>query len=321
MDTKNKLLYLLEKNKGGVVSGEKAAAELSISRAAVWKAAQALREEGVRIESEAGSGYRLQEGNDVLLEGAIRAFLPQGEIPLMVLKETTSTNGVAKALALEGAAHGSIVVAARQTAGRGRLGRGFESPTGGIYMSIILRPQSGWSEAVRITAAAAVAVCKQVERLCNIQLGIKWVNDLFFGSKKCCGILTEAGTNFENGAIDYIVVGIGLNYTTPADFFTKEGEGVAASLYPSGNAPVGRAEIIGGIYNQLLELFAELGRKEFLEEYCRRSIVLGKEVQVMANPPYTAKAITINSEANLLVEKLDGEQKWLSSGEISIRLS
>ncbi len=320
MDTKNKLLYLLEKNKGSVISGEKAAGELLVSRAAVWKAAQALREEGVEIVSEAGSGYSLHTVNDVLLEGALRAYLPQEEISLQVLKETPSTNGVAKAWAIEGAPHGSMVVAEKQTAGRGRLGRGFESPPGGIYMSIILRPQAGWSESVLITAAAAVAVCRQVEKLCNIQLGIKWVNDLFFGSKKCCGILTEAGTNFENGAIDYIVVGIGLNYTTPADFFTKEGDGVAASLYPSGNAPVGRTELIGNIYKELISLFEVLGKKDFLQEYSRRSIVLGKEVTVMANPPYTAKALAINEEANLLVETTQGEQKWLSSGEISIRL-
>ena len=152
----------------------------------------------------------------------------------------------AKRLALAGAPHGTLVLAGQQSAGRGRMGRRFESPAGkGIYLSLVLRVPVPASEALGVTVGAAVAVARAVQKLCGIELGIKWVNDLYYQGKKVCGILTEAGTSVESGLLEWLVVGIGLNLTTtPADW-PEELARTAGSLFPGGPAPVGRGHCPG----------------------------------------------------------------------------
>lgn len=323
MDTKTNLLYQFVKNQGVLCSGEELATKLGVSRAAVWKAVEALRAEGIEIQSVQGAGYRLAEGVDVLQEGTVRAWLTNPAIlqAVRVMKEIGSTNTAAKSWAVEQAPHGALLVAEKQTGGRGRLGRRFESPQGGIYMSVVLRPQGLLiQDAVLITAAASVAACRTIEERCGVSLGIKWVNDLFYNNKKCCGILTEAGTGFETGTIEYIVVGLGLNYTTDEKELIGTAEGVTCALFPDGMAPVSRAELIAALYENIMSAFEQLGKKDFLQEYRQRSLVLGKMVTVLANPPYQAKALEIDEQAQLVVVTQTGEKRLLSSGEISVRL-
>jgi BirA family biotin operon repressor/biotin-[acetyl-CoA-carboxylase] ligase len=250
---------------------------------------------------------------------AIEAHLPADAGPVRVLAETASTNTVAKTWAVEDAPHGAMVAALRQTGGKGRLGRQFQSPPGGLYMSVVLRPAANLANPALATAATAVAVCRSVQALCGPQLGIKWVNDLYYRGKKCCGILCEAGTGLETGRIEYIVAGIGINYTTNPEEFVPEVASMATSLYPSGNAPIPRAQLAAEIHTQLLKVFATLPDKEFLPEYRARSIVLGRPVTVLSDPPYLADAIDIDDEARLVVESQNG-QRTLSSGEISIKI-
>lgn len=319
MATKNELLRVLEQRRGEAVSGEELAAKLSVSRAAIWKAAEALRREGYEIESAPGSGYILPASSDMLSAEAIEAHLPAGAGPVRVLAQTASTNTVAKTWAVEDAPHGAMVAALRQTGGKGRLGRTFQSPPGGLYMSVVLRPAANLENPALATAAAAVAVCRVVQALCGLQLGIKWVNDLYFNGKKCCGILCEAGTGLETGRIEYIVAGIGINYTTKPEELAPEVAAVATSLYPGGNAPIPRAQLAAEIHTQLLKAFAALPGKEFLPEYRARSIVLGHPVTVLADPPYPAEAINIDEDARLIVQTQNGKHA-LSSGEISIKL-
>lgn len=317
--TKSKLLALLEAQRGQLISGEDVAQKLQVSRAAVWKAAQSLRQQGVEIEAVQGGGYRLPLHSDVLSPEGMAAALPH--TPLRVLQEVDSTNLEAKRWAIEGAPHGSMVMAARQTAGRGRLGRSFTSPDGGLYLSIVLRPRHlAPQQAVLVTAAASVAVCRAVHSLCGLQLGIKWVNDLFIGSHKCCGILCEAGTGVENGTIEYIVAGIGLNYSTCASAFSALPEGTAASLYPNGGAPVPRAQLAAAIYRNVTGLFNTLPDTGFLAEYRQHSIVLGHKVTIADTPPVTGTAFAIDDEARLWVRMDDGTERCLSYGEISIKL-
>ncbi len=318
MSTKGQLVRLLEEARGGTMSGAEAAAALGVSRAAVWKAVEALRAEGLEVESVAGSGYRIAPGSELLCEEALCAYLPQPAPPLRCFAEVDSTNREAKRWAVEGAPHGSMVVAQRQTAGRGRLGRSFSSPPGGLYLSVVLRPE-GEGNPVLVTAAAAVAVCRAVSRLCGVELGIKWVNDLFCDGRKCCGILTEGGTGLETGEIEYMVVGIGVNYATPPAAFPPELRPLVTSLYPEGPPPHPRAALAAAIHGELLGLFAGLSGKGFLEEYRRRSIVLGREVTVMAQPPYQALAVEIDEQAHLVVRRGNGTEEALSFGEISIR--
>ena len=155
--------------------------------------------------------------------------------PIHIYDTLQSSNLTAKQLALGGAPHGTLVLTAHQKAGRGRLGRRFESPAGkGVYLSLILRPALSAADAQSATISAAVAVARAVKALCGLELGIKWVNDLYYQGRKVCGILTEAGTDMECGQLEWLVVGIGLNLTTsPADW-PEELARTAGSLYPGG---------------------------------------------------------------------------------------
>ena len=175
--------------------------------------------------------------------------------PVYVHERLDSSNQTAKRLALAGAPHGTLVLAGQQSAGRGRMGRRFESPAGkGIYLSLVLRVPVPASKALGVTVGAAVAVARAVQKLCGIELGIKWVNDLYYNGKKVCGILTEAGADLESGQLEWLVAGIGLNLTSRPEDWPEELRPIAGSLYPGGPAPVSRAALAGEIARQLLAL-------------------------------------------------------------------
>ncbi len=213
--------------------------------------------------------------------------------PVYVHERLDSSNQTAKRLALAGAPHGTLVLAGQQSAGRGRMGRRFESPAGkGIYLSLVLRVPVPASKALGVTVGAAVAVARAVQKLCGIELGIKWVNDLYYQGKKVCGILTEAGTSVESGLLEWLVVGIGLNLTTtPADW-PEELARTAGSLFPGGPAPVGRAALAGAIARELLALCPAF---DCLDEYRSRCFVPGHWVTVCtAAETYAARAIAID---------------------------
>jgi BirA family biotin operon repressor/biotin-[acetyl-CoA-carboxylase] ligase len=333
MSTKGNVLKALEENKGGSVSGEELASRLGISRAAVWKAIQELRKEGYRVDAITNKGYSLARDSDVL---SAEGILPYVKIPAMtdrihVFRTVESTNLTAKKMALDGAPAGTVVIAEEQTKGRGRMGRSFYSPpAGGIYMTFILKPRFDPAKSVLITTAASVAVCKAIESVTGISCRIKWVNDIYLDGKKICGILTEAVTDSESGHIDYIVLGIGINYSTARDLFPKELSGVAGSLFES--APedgVTRNRLIAEVINQVLEVNEKLETREFVTEYKNRSFVLGKEILVIptadlsrdGNPSagIPATAEDIDEDGGLVVRYRDGSVQTLNSGEISIR--
>ena len=213
--TKQALLAALSAAQGECISGQQLAQQLGVSRAAVHKAAAALAAQGYALEAAPRRGYRLAGGDPFCAEA-----VGEYDAPIHLYDKLESSNRTAKTLALEGAPHGTMVLTSQQTAGRGRLGRRFESPAGkGIYLSLVLRPGLPMTEAQAVTVSAAVAVCRAVKRLCGLDLGIKWVNDLYYNGKKVCGILTEAGADIESGQLEWLVVGIGLNLTTtPADW-------------------------------------------------------------------------------------------------------
>ncbi|NLW79919.1 MAG: biotin--[acetyl-CoA-carboxylase] ligase [Ruminococcaceae bacterium] len=261
------------------------------------------------------------------LSGGLKAFTPQAiqshlllpSTPVQVYDVVDSTNLVAKNWAAKGAPHGALVVARRQDAGRGRMGRGFSSPPGGIYMSVVLRcPPEMAQKPGLVTSAAAVATCRAVSRLCGMELHIKWVNDLYYNGGKCCGILAEGGVLADGS--QYLVVGIGLNYTTPTDAFSPAAAAVATVLFPGGDAPLGHAQLAAAIHDALMEIIDMLPAHGFLEEYRFRSMVLGRTVTVLSTPPYTAQAIEIDDEARLIIQLPDGKRQVLSWGEISVRV-
>ena len=231
-----------------------------------------------------------------------------------------STNTELTELIRQGAAEGTVVLARQQTAGRGRLGRRFESPAGkGIYLSLVLRPGLPMTEAQAVTVSAAVAVCRAVKRLCGLDLGIKWVNDLYYNGKKVCGILTEAGADIESGQLEWLVVGIGLNLTSRPEDWPEELRPIAGSLYPGGPAPVSRAALAGAIARELLGLCPAF---DCLDEYRARCFVPGHWVTVCTGTEsYAAKAVVIDDAGRLIVQREGGRTEALCHGEVSIRPS
>lgn len=222
---KGKVLKILEENKGKNISGEEIAKKLNISRTSIWKAINALRSEGYTINAVTNKGYSLATNTDFISKEGISLYLNNeySNIDIYTYKLVSSTNDVAKTLALNGAKHGTVIISEEQSAGKGRLGRVFYSPANtGIYMSIILRPNLTAMDSVLITTSASVAICNAIQKVTGIECQIKWINDIYLNNKKVGGILTEASTNFESGTIDYLILGIGLNFNKPKESFPKE---------------------------------------------------------------------------------------------------
>ena len=311
--TKQALLQALSGAEGRYISGEQLAQTLGVSRAAIHKAAAALTTQGYTLEAAPRRGYRLL-GGDPFCADAVGEY----PAPVYVHERLDSSNQTAKRLALAGAPHGTLVLAGQQSAGRGRMGRRFESPAGkGIYLSLVLRVPVPASEALGVTVGAAVAVARAVQKLCGIELGIKWVNDLYYQGKKVCGILTEAGTSVESGLLEWLVVGIGLNLTATAEDFPPELAAKAGSLYPGGPAPVSRAALAGAIGRELLALCPGFA---CLDEYRARCFVPGHWVTVCTGTEtYAAQALSIDDAGRLVVQREGGRTEALRCGEVTIR--
>lgn len=230
---------------------------------------------------------------------------------------TDSTNNDAKAAAAEGAGE-ALYIAREQTAGRGRLGRSFFSPGGGIYMSFLLRPLLKAEDVTRITTLAAVAVAEAIEAVAGKNAGIKWVNDVCIDGKKAAGILTEAGFAADGG-VSWVVAGIGVNAYAPEGGFPEELRSIAAAVWPADN---GKKEALArAIAERFMEAYRSFDFKDIHERYRKRSFVPGKRIYVLKNGEKTpALALDIDAENHLLVRYADGREEALSTGEVSIRI-
>ena len=243
------------------------------------------------------------------------------EIKLEAFESLGSTNTYLKKRAAEGAPEGTVVIANAQTAGRGRMGRSFASAPGlGIYMSMLLRPDSGAECIGSLTAGAAVAVCRAIERVCGVAPGIKWVNDLFLKGKKICGILCE-GSVKADGA-EYVVMGIGLNVITRPQDFPGELRGTAGSLYSQTGIVYERGKLISAIISELCAMYEtwKTGPAALLDDYRRRCFVLGRTVEVspLTGGVFTAVAEDISDDFGLVLRLPDGGVRTVHSGEVSI---
>lgn len=319
MSIKSELLEVLTAHKGECVSGEKIGEQLHCTRAAVWKAVKALREEGYTILSGTNRGYVLTESSDALSADGIKAKLKKKDVPVTVLEVTTSTNRAAKQAGIaENAPHGTVIAARCQTEGSGRRGRRFYSPAeSGLYFTVVLRPPKDVQDSLLLTTAAAVAAVRGVEEVCRVALSIKWMNDLYLNEKKVGGILTEAVTDFESGAIEFVVVGIGLNLYEPENGFPKELQKKAGAILAK-DTPVDRSALMAAIVNNLLE---EAQKEEISPLYRERNIVPGKKVTVTtSHREYDGEALEILPDGRLVVRDEKGREESLAFGDISLRM-
>ena len=321
--TKDSVLQLLREHEDRFISGAELAKELSLSRTAVWKAIGQLKAAGYPIESVTRRGYRLSSRGDVLSTESVLKYLRHRELTPEVYKTITSTNTVLKARAADGAPEGLVLIAAEQTAGRGRMGRSFYSPPdSGLYMSLLLRPKIAAQEATRITACAAVAVAETVEELSGRPTRIKWVNDVLLDGRKICGILTEASFDCESGELAYVIVGIGINITVPEGDFPEELRQIAGAAFDGAAIPELRARLAAGVLDRLFHYAAELDSPACFEAYRARSLVLGKAVNLLipGREPEPAEVLGLNRDYSLRVRMPDGSERSVSSGEVSVRL-
>lgn len=347
--TKEQLLALFENNKGTYLSGEDIAEKLQISRTAVWKAVQNLRDEGYNIEAVRNKGYCLSPETDILSEQGVRKYLAMGHgadasagseasagadasdstPKLEVMQTVDSTNTLARIRASEGAEDGYTVIAGSQSMGRGRMGRAFHSPLGsGIYMSMVLRPEHfEASQALKLTTMAAVAVCEAIEAVSGEKASIKWVNDVFVRDRKVCGILTEASFGLEDGMLEYAVVGIGINAFEPEGGFPEEIKDVAGAVF---QAPVsdGKNRLAAEVINRFMSYYVQVSGEaavqtaaaDYAEEYRKRCFVIGRDVKVVTpKGSRDALVLDIDRECRLIVRYENGSEETLFSGEISLR--
>lgn len=261
MSSKDKVLEFLENNKDDYISGEAMATSLGLSRNSIWKAINELRKSGYNIDAVSNKGYKLAGANDILSAAGIISFLNeearatyQSEKDLIRIYDTaSSTNRIAKELAIAGKPHGTLVIANEQSDGRGRKDHSFFSPKGGLYMSLLLNPEHlSTLEPDAITTMTGNAVCDAIESLTGTRPHIKPINDLFIGDKKICGILTEAGTEFETGDVQWIVVGIGINFDSDISAFPADIKKSATSLFAPGQSTSTKNQLVAEILNRIL---------------------------------------------------------------------
>ena len=243
-----------------------------------------------------------------------------GRLDITLFDELDSTNTYLKKLARAGAEEGRIIIARRQSAGRGRLGRSFYSDAEGLYISVLIRPHMKAESMVFVTAMTAVAMARAIERTVDADAMIKWVNDIFVRGKKVCGILCESAFGAD-ALSEYVVIGAGVNITEPFGGFPADISAVAGALLPHGSGQELRSRLAAAFLEDLFGEYARLDSRSFLDEYRRRSMVTGKNVSVIS-PTLTrhGKAIAIDDDCRLVVRFDDGTTEHVSTGEISVRV-
>ena len=324
MSTKDTVLELFEKNRGFYISGQQIASELNITRTAVWKAVKILQKEGYKIEAVTNRGYCLDKDADVLSVRGIRSRLSEDCAGLRpeVFVSVGSTNTLCNEKAKSGEAEGYVAVAGAQTAGRGRRGRSFYSPAGtGIYMGLLLRPPGLTGDQVLgLTTMAAVAVSESIEALSGKKAEIKWVNDIFVDGKKVCGILSEAMYEVPSGALQCVIVGIGINAYAPEAGFPPEISESAGCVFDKPEVDL-KNSLVAEVLNRFMKYYDDPKSDAVYDEYRTRSMVIDKDIKVLKkDATLKAHVLDIDRDCGLVVRYPDGTEEVLNSGEISIRV-
>ncbi|MBU3146354.1 biotin--[acetyl-CoA-carboxylase] ligase [Clostridium sp. CF012] len=321
---KGKILKLLKESGNEFISGQKISEELGVSRAAIWKYINIIKEDGYEIEAISRKGYRIISSPDILTFEEVKDFLSTQYIGRNIIHYDSlgSTNSRAKELAESGEEHGTVVISEEQASGRGRLGRDWISPKyKGIWMSIILRPNIVTENISLITLIGAAAVQEAIMKMC-IKTSIKWPNDIVLNSRKICGILTEMSGEIDH--INYLVMGIGINVNLEEKDLPMELKDVATSLKIESGKYIDRKLLLANVLNIFEELyndFVKNGNASETMEICRKnSLLIGKEIQLINRGKVTkAKAIDISDSGELVIENQQGVLEYIVSGEVSVR--
>ncbi|MEN6390834.1 MAG: biotin--[acetyl-CoA-carboxylase] ligase [Syntrophomonas sp.] len=321
MTLREAVLAAIREKPGEWVSGEALSQSLKVTRTTIWKQIKTLQAEGYAVETSPKKGYRLSSPPDILsLEEVSRGLATEvfGKEHYFYLQEIDSTNNYAKQLAAKGYPEGTLVIAERQTAGRGRRGRQWHSEPGQcIFMSLILRPSLPLKELSRMTLFIAVAVVDTLERF-GIKSGIKWPNDVLINGRKIAGILTEAVTDMDG--IEYIVTGIGLNINNRIADFPEEVRSIATTVREETGRLVPRVEVLQEFLWQLEKSYRQLisgGFNEILEKVRSLSLVIGRDVKIdSVNGITSGRAIDIDNDGFLMVRDSMGNIHRVMSGEI-----
>lgn len=322
---KEAILRLLKERQPEHVSGEEICKNLNVTRTAIWKHVQALRESGYQIEARPRAGYTLTGIPDRLypaeiLDGLANRFLGRN---IYYRDSVSTTNETAKELARKGAEEGALVVAEEQTGGKGRLGRRWFAPKHkGIWFSLIFYPPVLPPEANQITMLAAVAVASAIQKETGITTGIKWPNDLLVGDKKICGILTELSAEMER--INYLVVGIGINVNQDKTDFPEDLWESAASLKTHSGRKIDRVRLLQAVlaeFERWYGIWLDRGFAPVLDRWKELSISLNRPVRIQtSNKSWEGWAEDIDGDGALLLRLPGGELRRVISGEVSLRL-
>jgi len=324
MSTKDQLLLYLKENQGNWVSGELISNNLSVSRAAIWKHIHKLKEEGYTIESAPKKGYFLSKSSDPITADEIREGLCTkvfGKKNIVYLKETDSTNTRAKELAAQGAPEGTLIIAEKQTKGRGRRGRSwFSPPGGGIYFSLILRPAISPTETPRITLMTAVVLAETLISLMKLKLRIKWPNDILVNGKKLAGILTEISTEMD--AVNYIVVGLGMNVNTRFENFPSEIKKNATSILIETGEQFPRVRLIQHylkLYEQYYDMFKKNNFEPIMKRWKELADIIGKQIKVdVVGKTHIGKVIDVDNDGVLILKDDQGRLQRIFSGDVTL---
>lgn len=319
---KEEILRLL-RSADGYISGQELCNRFGVSRTAVWKAINQLKEAGYEIEAQQNKGYKLMAAPDLMTEAEIKSLMHTEWVAKEVLYFDTidSTNTKAQELAEKGYPSGTLVVADKQESGKGRRGRSWVSPSGtGIFMTLMIKPDINPNNASMLTLVAALAVAKAITSVTGEEALIKWPNDIVVNGKKVCGILTEMNAQFDY--INHIVVGIGINVHNES--FPEEISQMASSLMiEAGGKRFHRAQIIAetmSYFEQYYDTFLKTqDLSALVREYDELLVNMNKAVRVLdPKEPFDGKAMGITPKGELIVDTWES-RKLVSSGEVSVR--
>lgn len=321
MKLKEKILNLLNEKEIEFISGQYLAETFNVSRNAVWKAVNSLRQDGYNIYAVQNKGYTLN-GEGIFTGEIIQSYI-HSPVKIEYIPNVTSTNDIIMEYGRQGIEEFITVVADSQSSGRGRKGRIFYSPdNAGTYFSILLRPNINFSESLYITTAAAAAVTEAMKQLYNMDTEIKWVNDIYYKGKKICGILTEAHIDMESGTVDYAALGIGINVFEPEKSFHKDIKNIAGAAFCRSMFDNKiRCEITAKVIDIFYEYYKNLSDMTFLNTYKSRSFLTGKNVTIEKNG-IVQKAFVkgIDDKCRLSVMLENGIEENLNSCEVNLSL-